>query len=126
MKTARQLLNQLLDQYENSIVSKEGSKRNLKQKIVFIAKLLPKYYASDGYRYKATLNEELFVMHHKGWIEIDYNEDFDEITMITLKYNYLTDIYKSLNCILHHHKEQAYLQLIEQYNESIPFRTIFK
>ena len=119
MKTANQLLHQLLDQYENSVVSKEGSKRQLKQRIQFTAKLLSKYFASDGYRYKMSLHEDLFVMQQKGWIEIDYDSDFDEIKYITLKYDYLDEMYRFLKRMSRQHKEQAYLELFHKFDDAI-------
>ena len=77
MKTAKQLLNQLVDQYENSIVSKGGTTRQIRQRIRFTPTLLPKYFAIDGYRMRRELNEELFIYQQRKWIEIDYDEEYD-------------------------------------------------
>lgn len=116
MKTAKQLLNQLIDQYENSVISKEGSQRSIKQRIHFTPKNLSQYFKSDGYRYKKELHDTLFIYQKRKWIQIDYDEQFDEIKTITLLYEQIEEIYHELKRIPRQNKEQAYLKLIEQYD----------
>lgn len=115
MKTAKQLLNQLVDQYENSIVSKGGTTRQIRQRIRFTPTLLPKYFAIDGYRMRRELNEELFIYQQRKWIEIDYDEEYDEIHTITLCYDKLDEIYRELKRKSQASLDQSYLELFQAY-----------
>lgn len=115
MKTARMILSQLIDQYENSLVSKGGTQRAMKQRVRISKKNFPKYFANDGYHFKTQLNDELFVMKKRGWVEVEYDDDYEIISQVTLLYDHLDDIYRELKRQSRQNQEQMYLKLIEKH-----------
>lgn len=75
------ILNRLLKAYEDSVVSKEGSIRNLKIKRK-IQVLFKKYNNSDSYQEHLDIDEACYHLKEKGFITLSCDEDGDILEVI--------------------------------------------
>lgn len=90
------ILNKLLDKYENSVLSKNGSQLNLKIKIR-ITTLFPKYFNSDFFQAKKDIDETIQELLEQDFIFVTYDhEDIDDI-YLNIDETIIKKIYKSMN-----------------------------
>ena len=112
---AKKILIDLIQQYERSIVSKQGTSRNIKQRFNITKKNLPDYFKVSGYSYRNQLNHDLFSYEENGWIEIEYDKDLESISSIILNHERVMDIYKFLDIKPKKVKEKELIDLFRKY-----------
>lgn len=91
----KKILNRLLDKYENSVISKKGSNRNLKIALTLKDKELNTYICNDSYNYRDENDAVLAQYQLKGFIFVEKDEygDFKSLFLNTEK---VGDIYNFL------------------------------
>lgn len=112
---SKKILLDLIQQYERSIVSKQGTTRNIKQKFHITKKNLPDYFKVSGYAYKNQINHELFAYEENGWIEIEMDRDLEIISFVILNQSKIDEIYKFLNIKPKKEKEKELINLFKKY-----------
>lgn len=89
------ILNELLDKYEQSKLSKEGSNRNIHITLKANHSILRDYWSEDSYLYKDQINMMLDELVRKNFISIRLNKN-KELDFIDLRVESVSDIYKFL------------------------------
>ena len=81
----KRILNRLLDKYENSVISKKGSNRNLKIALTLKDKELNTYICKDSYNYRDENDAVLAQYQQKGFVfvEKDRYGDFKSLSLNT-------------------------------------------
>lgn len=115
---SKNILKELIVQYENSVLSKQGSSRNIKIKFKFDKKRMANYFAIDGVEYKDKINSEMFYFQQKGWIEVQYDENYDDINFVCLKVEKVNEIYSFLGIKSRLEKENELLNLLYTYKDT--------
>jgi hypothetical protein len=87
------ILNELLDRYEQSKLSKEGSTRNIRISIKANHKLLKDYWSEDSYLYRDQINMVLDDLVKKEYISIRLSIN-KELDFIDLRTESASNIYK--------------------------------
>jgi len=89
------ILNELLDKYEQSKLSKEGSNRNIHISLKANHSILRDYWSEDSYLYKDQINMMLDELVRKDYISIRLSKN-RELDFIDLRVESVSDIYKFL------------------------------
>jgi hypothetical protein len=89
------ILNELLDKYEQSKLSKEGSNRNIHISLKANHSILRDYWSEDSYLYKDQINMMLDELVRKDFISIRLSK-YKELDFIDLCVESVSDIYKFL------------------------------
>ncbi len=89
------ILNELLDKYEQSKLSKEGSNRNIHISLKANHSILRDYWSEDSYLYKDQINMILEELVKKDFIFIRFSKN-KELDYIDLRVESVSDIYKFL------------------------------
>jgi hypothetical protein len=89
------ILNELLDKYEQSKLSKEGSNRNIHISLKANHSILRDYWSEDSYLYKDQINMMLDELVRKDVISIRLSKN-RELDFIDLRVESVSDIYKFL------------------------------
>ena len=91
----KRILNKLLDKYENSVISKKGSNRNLKIALTLKDKELSTYVCKDSYNYRDENDAILAIYQRKEFIFVEKDKygDFKSLYLnkekVNLVYNFL-------------------------------------
>lgn len=115
---AKKILLDLVDKYDRSIISKQGSQRNIKQKFTLTSKTIPEYFSTSGYQFKQQLNIDLLTYQESKWIELEYDEDSEIITSVTLNPSKIEEINQFLNRKSRNEQEEELLNLLSQYKNT--------
>lgn len=115
---AKKILQELVDKYDRSVISKQGSNRKIQQKFNITKNVLPKYFSTSGFTFKEQLNIDLMTYQENGWVKLDYDEDVESIYSVTLNTDKIEAINKFLNRKSRYEKEKELLNLFENYQES--------
>lgn len=89
------ILNELLDKYEQSKLSKEGSNRKIHISLKANHSILRDYWSEDSYLYKDQINMMLDELVRKNFISIRLSKN-KELDSIDLSVESVSDIYKFL------------------------------
>lgn len=89
------ILNELLDKYEQSKLSKEGSNRNIHISLKANHSILRDYWSEDSYLYKDQINMMFDELVRKDFISIRLSKN-KELDSIDLRVESVSDIYKFL------------------------------
>lgn len=89
------ILNELLDKYEQSKLSKEGSNRNIHITLKANHSILRDYWSEDAYLYKDQINMMLDELVRKDFISIRLSKN-KELDFIDLRVESVSNIYKFL------------------------------
>lgn len=79
----KKILNRLLDKYENSVISKKGSNRNIKITLNLKDKELSTYVCKDSYNYRDANDAILALYQQKGFIFVEKDQygDFKSLSL---------------------------------------------
>ena len=91
----KKILNRLLDKYENSVISKKGSNRNLKIALTLKDKELNTYICKDSYNYRDENDAVLAQYQQKGFIFVE-TDRYGDFKSLSLKIEKVGDIYDFL------------------------------
>lgn len=89
------ILNELLDKYEQSKLSKEGSNRNIHISLKANHSILRDYWSEDSYLHKDQINMMLDELVRKDFVSIRLSKN-KELDYIDLRVESVSDIYKFL------------------------------
>ena len=106
----KRMLHLLMDRYENSVLSKEGSARNLK--IRFKPSVDDEEYYSD-FRAAQNLNEEAEDYEKKGFICVNWQED--DIDEVFLNLEKVEEVYRYLKRVSRSSFETSLLKMMNEY-----------
>ena len=109
------ILNELLDKYERSKLSKEGSNKNLNISIKANHSILRDYWSEESYLYKDQINMILDELIKKEFIFIRLNKN-KELDFIDLNIGSVSDIYKLLKRSDPEKKRTEALEYLESLN----------
>ncbi len=110
------ILNALIDKYENSKLSKEGVKVNKKIKLTTKDKVLANYYAVDSFKYRSEIEFSLNELKNKDYINLIYNRGI--LDYIILNLNKINDIYKEINKVSPIKIKEECLKILNDYNSN--------
>lgn len=91
----KKILNRLLDKYENSVISKKGSNRNLKIALTLKDKELNTYICNDSYNYRDENDAILAFYEEKGFITLN-KDKYGYFESLLLNFNNVDLIYNFL------------------------------
>ncbi len=121
-----ELLNDLLNKYENSKLSKEGTKNNRNIKLTTKDKCLKTYIGLDSYKYVEENNAIIKKLEEKGFIKTYFNNDTFEYLILNLEnvdsiYDYLKrdkpkDELENIKKILNSYKFSNFLNDFIEYS----------
>lgn len=109
------ILNELLDKYEHSKLSKEGSNKNLNITIKANHPILKDYWSEESYLYKDQINMILDELIKKKFISFRLNKN-KELDFIDLNIESVSDIYRSLKRSNPEKKRSEALEYLESLN----------
>lgn len=115
---AKKILTELVDKYDRSVMSKQGSNRKIQQKFNITKNTLPKYFSTNGFSFREQLNVDLMTYQENGWVELDYDDDVESIYSVTLNTDKIEEINRFLDRKSRNDKEKELLNLFEDYQES--------
>jgi hypothetical protein len=115
------ILNELLDRYEQSKLSKEGSTRNIRISIKANHKLLKDYWSEDSYLYRDQINMVLDDLVKKEYISIrlSINKELDSIDLRTESASNIYKYIKRVNPKRNRFEIMEYLMSYEANNPII-------
>ena len=95
----KKILNRLLDKYENSVISKKGSNRNIKITLNLKDKELSTYVCKDSYNYRDANDAILALYQQKGiiFVEKDQYGDFKSLSLNIAKIDSVYDFLRRKN-----------------------------
>lgn len=111
------ILNELLDKYERSILSKKGSTRDIKVYIKSNHEILEDYWADDSYLYKNIIESHLENLVKSNYIHLRYSKNH-EIDYIDLNIESVKTIYKYLSRENLESKRLETIRFIKSYQTS--------
>ena len=114
---AKKILLELVEKYDSSVISKQGSSRNIKQRFNISKTSIPEYFKTSGFKFKEQLNVGLITFKEKGWVELDYDEDTDSIYTVILVQDKVNEINEYLNRKSRNEFEKELLDLFAKYLE---------
>jgi len=109
------ILNELLDKYEHSKLSKEGSNKNLNITIKANHATLKDYWSEESYLYKDQINMILDELIKKKFILVRLNKN-KELDFIDLNIESVSDIYRYLKRSNPEKKRSETLEYLESVN----------
>ncbi len=92
----KMIIEKLLNKYEKSKISKEGSGRKLSISFLFDEKNMPDYVNEYSYQYEYDIENAVNTLSEKGFIEIEYDYD-KRIKKVKLVLDKIEDCYEWLN-----------------------------
>lgn len=116
--SGKYILNTLIDKYENSIVSKQGTSRNIKQEFKFTKQNMKKYFEFGNSAYKQKVNHEVFSYETNHWVSVDFDADFDEIHSVVLNVQYVKEICAFLKRTLKADKAKELMDVLRKYENT--------
>ena len=86
-KFEESILNKLLDKYENSVLSKKGSEKDLKIKISTSDPIMKSYHPRDSFRYRETNDNDIKRLEKEDLINAYFESNGDFSYLILNLYN---------------------------------------
>ncbi len=111
------ILNKLIDKYESSVLSKEGSERNLKIKLENSDKMFSTYHSRLSFKYKEKNDMEINKLVTLGFIEAFFDKSHD-FMYLTLNTDKVDEIYNYLNRVNRNIETKEIYDYISSYNPS--------
>ena len=95
----KKILNRLLDKYENSVISKKGSNRNIKITLNLKDKEPSTYVCKDSYNYRDANDAILALYQQKGFIFVEKDQygDFKSLSLNIAEIDSVYDFLKRKN-----------------------------
>ena len=90
------ILNKLLDKYENSVLSKTGSVKDIKIKITTTDPTMKTYHTRDSFKYRETNDKDILELKRFGYIDA-YFESNGDFSYLTLNIENVDKVYEILN-----------------------------
>lgn len=109
------LLKKLLSKYEKSKLSTIGSPKNIKIALKLDEKNLPEYVNEDSYLYELEINNTIYNLANKDFIEYTLNNG--RIDKIILNLSNIENIYKYLNVDSPKIEREKYLNIATKYKD---------
>ena len=109
------LLKKLLSKYEKSKLSTIGSNKNLKIALKLNEKNLPEYVNEDSYLYEKEINNTIYNLSNKNFIE--YNLNNGRIDKILLNLETIENIYNYLKLDSPKIEREKYLSVATKYKD---------
>lgn len=109
------LLKKLLSKYEKSKLSTIGSNKNLKIALKLNEKNLPEYVNEDSYLYEKEINNTIYNLSNKNFIEYTINNG--RIDKITLNLSNIENIYNYLKLDSPKIEREKYLEIATKYKD---------
>lgn len=109
------LLKKLLSKYEKSKLSTIGSNKNIKITLKLNEKNLPEYVNEDSYLYEKEINNTIYNLSNKNFIEYTLNNG--RIDKILLNLETIENIYKYLNTDSPKIEREKYLEIATKYKD---------
>lgn len=93
------ILNKLLDKYENSVLSKNGSVKDIKIKITTTDPIFKTYHTRDSFKYRETNDNDILELLRSCYINayFESNGDFSYLTLNTKNVDKVYEILKRIN-----------------------------
>ena len=95
-KLVNELLNDLLDKYEGSVLSKGGSDKNIKIKFTTKNSILKKYVDLESYKYVDDIDKAVAIVEQLGFINVERKHDGTFVSL-ELNLNKVKDVYAYLD-----------------------------
>lgn len=108
------VLNELIDKYENSKLSKQGSRRNISISIKSNHQVLANYWAEDSYLFKDQITMSMNRLEKMNYVRVKKNRD-DEIEMISLCLDSVSDVYRFINRNNPDEQRSKYIDYLKSY-----------
>jgi len=112
MKTEKDILRKLIERYERSVLSRQGSTRMLKIRFD-MRKDMPEYFELENFAGAENVNAGLKLYEHSGWVDLKTEDSY--IAQITLNTECAEDICRYLNIRSSAVRNEEYRRLFEQY-----------
>lgn len=109
------LLKKLLSKYEKSKLSTIGSNKNIKISLKLNEKNLPEYVNEDSYLYEKEINNTIYNLSNKNFIEYTLNNG--RIDKITLNLSNIENIYNYLKLDSPKIEREKYLEIATKYKD---------
>lgn len=109
------LLKKLLSKYEKSKLSTIGSNKNLKIALKLNEKNLPEYVNEDSYLYEKEINNTIYNLANKNFIEYTINNG--RIDKILLNLETIENIYNYLKLDSPKIEREKYLEIVTKYKD---------
>lgn len=109
------LLKKLLSKYEKSKLSTIGSNKNIKIALKLNEKNLPEYVNEDSYLYEKEINNTIYNLSNKNFIEYTLNNG--RIDKITLNLSNIENIYNYLKLDSPKIEREKYLEIATKYKD---------
>lgn len=90
------ILNKLLDKYENSVLSKNGSVKDIKIKITTLDSLMKTYHTRDSFKYRETNDKDILELVSLDYIDACFETNGD-FSYLTLNIKNADKVYEILN-----------------------------
>ena len=113
--SGKEILKFLIQKYNASVLSKQGSAKNLHIRFD-LEKQLKEYYDYEHYKEALSLEEDIFFYEKQGWVKV-YRDD-SMLKMIELNLNKTDEIYKHLGMRTENSKKEELLALLERYRNN--------
>lgn len=110
------ILNKLIDKYEKSKLSKEGSSRNIKISLKFDIKNMEDYCSEDSYKYIDRILRDVNFLESKDYIIVNWYKD--RIQKVILNINKIYEIYDYLNREPRISINNRYIDIMNKYNKT--------
>lgn len=110
----KSVLNALIDKYEKSVLSKEGSERDISIKLDSKDSALKKYDAIDSYKYSEQYNQDIKELDSLGYIHGIFNK-FDKFQSLLLNLDCVDNIYRILQRENPKTKCEEYISFLNSY-----------
>ncbi len=109
------ILNKLLEKYENSKLSKEGSTRNIRISFKFDSKNMNDYVSEDSYQYEKLIEDAVYLLESKEIIVAERLKN-GLIKKVSLNLNNIDSAYQIIGKESKNMIDRQYHSLLEQYS----------
>ncbi len=108
------ILNALIDKYEKSVLSKEGSKRNVVIRLTSKDAILRKYESMDSYLYVEIYNQDIKELDSLGYISAKFDRN-DVFESLSLNMDRIDDIYSAIHRSNPRNECERFLDFLKSY-----------
>lgn len=109
------ILNKLLDKYENSVLSKKGSEKELKIKITTTDPIMKSYHTRDSFRYRETNDNDIKRLEKEDLINA-YFESNGDFSYLILNLDNVDKVYEILNRVNPKNETKAIEKFLKTYS----------
>lgn len=109
------ILNKLLDKYENSVLSKKGSEKELKIKIITTDPIMKSYHTRDSFRYRETNDNDIKRLEKEDLINA-YFESNGDFSYLILNLDNVDKVYEILNRVNPKNETKAIEEFLKTYS----------